>query len=454
MKIRIQNLGVVRRGEIELKPLTIFVGPNNVGKTWVAYTLAGVFGSYGLQKYVEAYVAGRVTETYEQLDNAIQQVINEGNAVIDIVQFAEQFGDSYFNAISSLASSWMKDYMNTDYASFDQLNVEIQLGEKKKFILGRIKDLPFEYGLSSGQQRQRPLLNVLKEAGNTNTYFYTDGSIIDKLPLSAIKSFIADNVFTSIHNALFPQTYVFPSERTAFIFLLSDMLQQRPVGQFLTMIRQAASSRFSVRESQAEKDAFIRSYIELARILEQKVLHGDLEYSHPELELDRELLYKPTKGVSLDIPVVSSMVKELSPLVLYLRYLALPGELLIIDEPEMNLHPAAQVRMIEFLAMLVNRGLHVLITTHSSYMVDHLANLIKASEYRGDKEELARKFFLRRSDAFLQKEKVGAYYFGGKTPQNILQKDGTIDWRSFSVVSDQITQLYLDLVSEETPDAL
>lgn len=33
------------------------------------------------------------------------------------------------------------------------------------------------------------------------------------------------------------------------------------------------------------------------------------------------------------------MVKELSPLVLYLRYLARAGELLIIDEPEMNLHP-------------------------------------------------------------------------------------------------------------------
>jgi len=58
------------------------------------------------------------------------------------------------------------------------------------------------------------------------------------------------------------------------------------------------------------------------------------------------------------------MVKELSPLVLYLRYLALPGELLIIDEPEMNLHPEAQVKMIEFIAMLINAGLRVLVTTH------------------------------------------------------------------------------------------
>jgi len=58
------------------------------------------------------------------------------------------------------------------------------------------------------------------------------------------------------------------------------------------------------------------------------------------------------------------MIKELAPLVFYLRYLAEPGELLIIDEPEMNLHPAAQTQIIEFLAMLVNAELHVLITTH------------------------------------------------------------------------------------------
>lgn len=127
MKIRIQNLGVIRRGEIELKPLTVFVGPNNVGKTWVAYTFAGTFGYYGLQKYVEAYVAGRVNETYEPLDTAIQQVINEGNAVIDIVQFAEQFVDTYFNAMASLASTWMKGYMSTEYVSFDRLGVEIDL---------------------------------------------------------------------------------------------------------------------------------------------------------------------------------------------------------------------------------------------------------------------------------------------------------------------------------------
>ena len=74
------------------------------------------------------------------------------------------------------------------------------------------------------------------------------------------------------------------------------------------------------------------------------------------------------------------MTKELVPLVLYLRYLAEPDDLIVIDEPEMNLHPAAQVEIIEFLAMLVNAGLNVLITTHSPYIIDHISNLIVAKK--------------------------------------------------------------------------
>ena len=39
MKFEVKNLGVVKQGEFTQKPLTIFCGPNNSGKTWVMYSL-------------------------------------------------------------------------------------------------------------------------------------------------------------------------------------------------------------------------------------------------------------------------------------------------------------------------------------------------------------------------------------------------------------------------------
>ena len=43
MKLEIRNLGVIEEAKIDIKPLTVFVGPNNAGKTWLAYTFSGIF---------------------------------------------------------------------------------------------------------------------------------------------------------------------------------------------------------------------------------------------------------------------------------------------------------------------------------------------------------------------------------------------------------------------------
>jgi len=138
------------------------------------------------------------------------------------------------------------------------------------------------------------------------------------------------------------------------------------------------------------------------------------------------------------------MVKELSPLVLYLYYLAKRGDWLIIDEPEMNLHPEAQARLTEFLAMLVQAGIHVLVTTHSPFIVDHLANLMKAAEHTDpeERESIRQEFFLQRTEAFIPKADVSVYLVDNGTATNILGEDGLIHWDTFSDVSDKVTQIY------------
>jgi len=152
----------------------------------------------------------------------------------------------------------------------------------------------------------------------------------------------------------------------------------------------------------------------------------------------------------MEMSVVSSMVKGLASLVLYLRYLARPQELIIIDEPEMNLHPAAQGKLIEFLAMLVQSGLHVLITTHSPYMVDHLENLMTASEHPEQAAKVREQFFLQNANAFIPKEQVAVYLVDHGTATNIFQEDGHIHWDTFSDVSDVVIQIYPQLL--EAPE--
>ena len=93
--------------------------------------------------------------------------------------------------------------------------------------------------------------------------------------------------------------------------------------------------------------------------------------------------YKPD-GWNDDIPLMntSSMVSELAPVVLYLRHVVRPGETLIIEEPESHLHPAMQVEFTRQLAAVVRAGVRVIITTHSEWVLDELANLVRCRSCR------------------------------------------------------------------------
>lgn len=77
---------------------------------------------------------------------------------------------------------------------------------------------------------------------------------------------------------------------------------------------------------------------------------------------------------------VSSMLSELAPLLLVLKAPGLHVDHLTIDEPEAHLHPEMQVRVASFLATLVERGLRVVLTTHSDFFVSQINNMMRRRE--------------------------------------------------------------------------
>lgn len=496
MKVTIQHLGAIQKAEIDLKPLTVLIGPNNAGKTWMAYTLGSIFGPRGWSEYVEAYVEGKLPEKYPPLDNAIKAVLKDGRAKIDLVAFAEQYGEQYFQNVASYAPQWMPDFMSTQFAVFDKLKVSIDLMGSKAAFLECVKQATVRSNVAGGlftlsKKRDGSVLHAyISDEKEDSTSQEEQETPPEKIPAEEIKLRLVRNVMHVLHQALYANTVMFPTERTTLVTFriktavplnLSERTQ-KVFEAFTQMLKQLDLSRADLQEiikspsarkaigsvgdffgildkifSTTSKDVVrrerpgktnqkIQKYIDLAQILEQKILAGGIDFSTPEPDPRRDILFHPLENVALEIPIASSMVKELSPLVLYLRYLAEPDELLIIDEPEMNLHPEAQVKMIEFLAMLVNAGLKVLITTHSPYLLDHLSNLIYAAEHKKEEQgALAEIFFLESCDAFIPQEKVSIYCVDNGTAENILQDHGRIDWSTFGNITDQIADIHYKL---------
>jgi ABC-type multidrug transport system ATPase subunit len=127
----------------------------------------------------------------------------------------------------------------------------------------------------------------------------------------------------------------------------------------------------------------------LEKIVKQRSFIADL---HPEIlsefadmiggdyqvASDNILSYVPHKYKKLKLSLTesSSAIRSLLDLGFYLRHQAAVGDLLMIDEPELNLHPDNQRRIARLLARLVNLGIKVFITTHSSYIIKELNTLI------------------------------------------------------------------------------
>lgn len=146
----------------------------------------------------------------------------------------------------------------------------------------------------------------------------------------------------------------------------------------------------------------------VAETIEQSVLLGKIgiernEYGPPEF------VYAPNNdsGVSFPMASSSSMVTELAPIVAFLRSHIEAGDLLIIEEPEAHLHPAAQQRLAGVLAYMVRQGLRVLITTHSHYMVEAMGMFLNSArvgpEKRADSmrllgDEIDRELYLREDE--------------------------------------------------------
>ena len=143
---------------------------------------------------------------------------------------------------------------------------------------------------------------------------------------------------------------------------------------------------------------------------------------------------------------VSFPAKQLTSLFLYLRYSANKNDFLVIDEPETNLHPESQAKLLEALCILVNLGVRVLLTTYSPYIMAHLNNLVNGNHQNPEiLKRQSSSLYLQDERAFLPIDKVGAYEMKGNKLVSLKDPDYGIRWDTLSDVSVDIQQKFFQI---------
>jgi predicted ATPase len=436
MKIQVKELGAIKEAKIDLdKPLTLLCGQNNTGKTYLAFVIYALTKVKVNKSPLKISIPKLIENGYLNVEIDTNQLFEYKNRVIKDVKLNL---DTIFGISGEFASQMLSKF-------------EISFDSNNESCTNKLLDIEINETTSINDQR----FNLIKKANELSLRI----ELIEGLDYSSIIKFEMFDYFLSsivasrltfypISNAV-----IFPVERNSiFTFskelslnrnLLIDQMQRLSKGEKMTPfdLLKNSSNRYplaisdglSVSNDLQNIQKNKSEFFEIATEIEEKLLTGTLTITK---EGDVQFTSNKNKGKKLPIHMSASIVKTLSSLVIYLKYIAEKSDLLIIDEPEMNLHPDNQIILTRIFAKLLKKGFRLLISTHSDYIIREFNNLIMISSDKPEVIKVAEELQYDLSDA-IKPENVGCYYFHfpKASSKQVMVKEIVVDDSGFEIES-------------------
>lgn len=409
LKIKFKNLGPLKKGEVTIRNMTIFCGKNNTGKTYVNYLI------YSILETLKDYRTS--------LNLNIDQLFKEGVQEIDVVSLFDNNFDRIIKEIANEVKENLYKVFNSKKDFFEELELEIELDKEQK--REKLIKLKFDRNVTIGENKVK-ISNLNKVEGSdkiTLIYFKekTEKKILEESLRRYIENFLQICLIQEVN-----QKYMLPTERNGLNIFYNELLRKRanivenmdfsvegkeeienvnnypkPVKDYLRILTEL--DRYDKNEGNG-------IFVNIAKEMEKEIIRGKYKIDN------NRIFYQTENEKELDLYIASSTVKTIFGIIFYLRHLIKNKDYLIIDEPELNLHPENQVKIARLLARLVNSGIKVIISTHSDYITKEFNNLLMLDNNFKNKTKIMEKYDYSKEDV-LERKNVGAYLF----------KDGILD---------------------------
>lgn len=382
MHFHFENLGLLDQADLELAELTLICGENNTGKTYATYAVYGFLRSW---QQILRFL----------LEDEIDQLLKDASQYrIDLAAMFDGKVDDYLARLG-------KEYVRGLPRAFA---TESDVFEHTVCVPRTCRDTdlltqPYQRRVQAGPSG-KVLATLDKEAGSAVLEVLVADAEVLQRPFGGLTDFIADAIADIVFAQHLPRVHIASAERTGAAIFRKELDIART--RMLKAINQIDSKELKrnpfkiLQEIDADYAWPVEDNVDFVRQLEDiDKRTGELADAHPELleafdaiiggsyKVVKQQLVFQAKGAAkqrFTMNEASSCIRALLDVGFYLRCRARAGDLFIIDEPELNLHPKNQRAFARLVARMVNAGIKVFITTHSDYLVKELNTLIMLNQ--------------------------------------------------------------------------
>lgn len=422
MRLYIENIAKIEKADIEIDGITVIAGSNNTGKSTVGKVLYALFEAfYNTEEFVREWKPNDAKKILKKhggnLDLICKKVSGMKRRKVSLV---DDLQDTYAFVLAECRGEeeirhymirYCKDHLQLydimDY--FPSNEVQFWLNAASADMIDNMMNYDSEYAqkvgiekvfrkvfgeqiakrkkLNEENEKEKQVIAAVQINGKEkNAYKMQNGVIFEGDSVKKVEQeFTVETKALYIENPRIVQQFSrlgIENNESAARRIIEYWLRPYQDDNVYRVYRSPYRINMVPIQEQEENIEESDSNFERKRMDEliaeinqelTELMNGSLEFS----KLNQPLEFKDDSYVdSFRLTNLSTGLKAVSLLQCILHYRVLkPKTILILDEPEINLHPEWQKKYAQFIAILQARlDLHIVITTHSPFFLKAIEN--------------------------------------------------------------------------------
>ena len=419
MKLVLENIGLLKKAEINLNHLTVIAGENDNGKSTVGKVIFCVINA--MSRYKEDLQESKeykITEKLNELFFLFRRILsNDASSNIDLIRQFQLllnsnkslfFLQSFEDLVKQLKSQ-THGFEPEEIIKFEKLSQEIKLiidtPENKiqsiESALNKAFSAEFDQSILQNNKKtgliqiyeNELMLFELEVHGNNKIKLIKEPEPIEINDVT----FIESPLVLSFHDLLI---------RSQSGFDMNKRGTNRLGIPYTTLHTKDLFDKLKERNILDINDFGVDQFV-------KKIIEGDINYHNDR----RDFIFKRNQE-EISIKNTASGIKSFG----LLQLLAKNGfihknAMLVFDEPENHLHPKWQLKFAELLVRLAGKGIFILVSSHSPYMIEALKRYSELSEL-----EIEPRFYLAKDKVIENKNRLAEIFDALSEPFEVFRR--------------------------------